>query len=61
LSSTNRVSPLGNGLEHDGDASIMSGATSVQEPSGAVGAGAPKMSGLAETFGSWSAISAARR
>jgi hypothetical protein len=52
---------LGNGLEHDGDASIMSGATSVQEPSGAVGAGAPKVSGLAETFGSLSAISAARR
>jgi hypothetical protein len=34
---------------------------SVQDPSAADGAGAPKTMGLAETFGSLSAISAARR
>src|SRR5258707_13379080 len=54
------TSPFGNGLEQAAAASIRSGARSVQEPSGAAGAGALNTSGLADTFGSLTPINAAR-
>src|SRR5262245_387682 len=50
-SSTKFTSPLGNALEHEDAASIKSGATRVQEPSGAAGSGLPKASGRADTLG----------
>jgi len=52
---------LGNGLEQLCAASMMPEASSVHEPSGALGAGVPNASGFADTFGSRSSINAARR
>jgi hypothetical protein len=59
-SSTNRGTPLGNGLEQAAAASTTSRSSSVQEPSGASGATSPSSRGRAATWGSLSAISCAR-
>jgi hypothetical protein len=57
----NCTSPFGKGLLQREAASRVCGSSSVQAPSGALGAGSPKRKGLAETLGSFSAINAARR
>jgi len=52
---------LGKGLVQCAAASIVSASTNAHDPSGAAGGGDPKTSGFAETCGSCSWISIARR
>ena len=58
--STTCASPFGNGLEQSPAASIRSGSSNVHDPSGASGTAPPIGTGLADTDGSFSAISLAR-